>query len=149
MTYTPSGYYRDFLPKEVYELYKNKYWSNHSYTDSVQNENYIKHLEELGINRKIVAEKYGLKPLKNIKIPEYAHKEFQVIKDKYRDIRDHNEYFITKDKEYVCIFSRYYNDDDTETILDKGYCLIEPIYNTDDKTFIKKVPKRIVKHRYY
>jgi hypothetical protein len=139
--YSPKGYYKEFLPKEVYDLYKDEYWSNHTYLWDL---NKIDDLLQIGHNRKIIAEKYKLKKLGNKKIPQYATKEF-IVNDKHsyiKDMRDHNEYFITENKNYVCIFSRYYNDVDTKTILENGYEEIEPIYNIKDKSFIKIIPKK-------
>jgi hypothetical protein len=57
------------------------------------------------------------------------------------DIRDHIEYYKCKDKSIICIFSQgISNDDETlQLIYSHGYTMIEPLYSTDQKTFMKKI----------
>jgi hypothetical protein len=56
--------------------------------------------------------------------------------------KDHPEYYTDTDKNIVSVFSKYIADDDTETLelIEKsGYKKINPIYNLDQKTFIKVI----------
>jgi hypothetical protein len=55
--------------------------------------------------------------------------------------RDHTEYYKTKDKEIVSIFSMYEEDKYVLDCIEKsGYKIIEPIYEKNQKTFIKVIP---------
>ena len=58
--------------------------------------------------------------------------------------KDHMEYYTDIDKNIVSVFSKYITDDDTETLelIEKsGYKRINPIYDLDQKTFIKVIQK--------
>ena len=59
--------------------------------------------------------------------------------------KDHPEYYTDTDKNIVSVFSVYINDNNTELLelIEKsGYKQIDPIYDLDQKTFIKVITKQ-------
>ena len=137
-------YYRDLLPKSIYTLYKDTYWSNHQYSNKFSLE-HLEQLNEMVKNREIIAERYGLKK-RITKFPQKynIHVSINPPNRKYNDYheyyRDHIEYYKDNDNHIISIFSMYCNNEDLINLIQQnGYQIIEPIYNKDQKTFIKKI----------
>ena len=68
--------YKDLLPQEVYNIYKDCYWANHSYSNCSQDEIY--NIKELGENRAGIAEVFKLKKY-NPRMPKYVWYQFEGI----------------------------------------------------------------------
>jgi len=130
----PTGYYSDFIPYEVYDIFKGNYWCNFTYSKYPFQ---ISELIQLGINRKIIAERYNLKKINYNKLPQY------VLKDTNNETNDHNEYFYiiqNGKKKWVCITSPNYNNEhNTQKLIERGYILIEPIYTLSVSNSFMKV----------
>jgi len=144
----PLGKYRDLLPKEIYNLFKDTYWGNHQY----HHENEKAELYELIENRINIANRYNLK--KNTCITKIAKKylkemalsdiERKYINDYgiFMKYRDHPEYYKTKDDNIISIFSQHFTEEELEATIKAGYQLVEPIYNKNQKTLLKVIYKR-------
>lgn len=67
------GCFGDLLPKHIYKIYCDVYWSNHRYTTQEKEK-----LEELIKNREIIAERYELKK-RTTNIPKKYYKNIMVV----------------------------------------------------------------------
>ena len=123
------------------------YWGNHR-TDKYE----LEDLKEICKNRDELVEIFNIKSYYRKPIPKRKIKEVVVLEQ--RDIfgnildtcygRDHIEYYLTKEKQILAVFSMYVKDDDNQTldlIKSKGYKEFKPIYWKDQKTFIKLIYK--------
>ena len=80
---------------------------------------------------------YQKKSYTNRKMREWVEDYANIMKHK-----DHTEYYTDNDNNIVSVFSKYIRDNNIEILelIEKsGYKQINPIYSTDQKTFIKVI----------
>ena len=128
---------RERLLSNYPELFSQTYWAGGNYYDS--------RLEEeisICMNRDVIAETYKLKKLlpKDKTNQKFAH-YFKVLDTESvneKDLRDHIEYYKTKDNNIVCIFSNYgYYEPHHIIFTAHGYNRIKPVYGSDCISYMK------------
>ena len=155
-------YYRELLTDNIYNLFKDTYWANHQISNA-RTEDKIKILVK---NREEIANRYKLKKrlcyskiakkyLNKICIIDDKEKERRIVNNygrryeyeylfnygNFMMYRDHTEYYLTENGDIVSIFSEHCSLDELKFIENNDYIEIEPIYNEDQKTFIKVIKK--------
>ena len=155
-------YYRELLTDNIYNLFKDTYWANHQISNA-RTEDKIKILVK---NREEIANRYKLKKrlcyskiakkyLNKICIIDDKEKERRIVNNygrryeyeylfnygNFMMYRDHTEYYLTENGDIVSIFSQHRSLDELKFIENNDYIEIEPIYNEDQKTFIKVIKK--------
>lgn len=66
--------------------------------------------------------------------------DFGYYREGFNYARDHTEYYLDNDGNTISIFSIWEDTEMIEKILQNGYIEIEPIYDLNQKTFIKVIP---------
>lgn len=128
-----------------HKIFSNCYWGYFR-----TNKYELETLKEICKNRDELVETFNIKSYITKSIPKQKIKE--VVIEKQTDIfgnildtslkRDHIEYYITKQKQILSVFSMFINDDDKELldlIQKRGYREFKPIYWKDQKTFVKLI----------
>jgi hypothetical protein len=114
------------------KIFERSYWGRYTQELEIEREQVIR----VGLNRNKFVEMYNIKSIR-CKVARKKETEFEVIINGH-DVRDHIEYYMTKDKQTVSLFSTDCIDDNKHKILlDKGYLLFDPLYTMSDKTYIK------------
>lgn len=134
------------------KIYKDVCWGNHRLTENDLGEDRNpcnKNFLSVVVNRDKFVTDYNIdRHYSTARNHVRIRREFAIkrnAEDQHspsNDIRDHVEHYKCNDKSIICIFSQYVRDDDDETlhiIYSNGYTMIQPLYSTDDKTFMKKI----------
>jgi hypothetical protein len=90
------GYYKDLLPKNIYNIYCNTYWGNHQYTREEDKEELYKLIK----NREILVDLFNIKK-RTTNIPKKYYKNIMVI--------DYKEYEKYKNSKTNIDFAKKYN----------------------------------------
>jgi len=123
------------------KLYSNVYWGNNRF-----NINDHEHYQSIFENRNTFKTQYYIKSA-CLRLNKKIRARAQILTNDGKfdwgsiypdDIRDHIEYYKTEDGKILTIFSRDVIDDDLHNhILGHGYTLIDPLYDTSQKTYLK------------
>jgi len=138
-------YYYKYTNPKNHKIFNYCYWGKFR-TDKYE----LERLKEIAKNRDELVEIFSIKSYKYSSFPKWVIKQVVIedCKDSWgeiRDIRDHIEYYNTKEGDILAVFSKYIRDDDKDLdlIKEKGYLEFKPIYWSDQKTFVKLIGKRI------
>jgi hypothetical protein len=138
---------RAFTYTKYPKVYEDSYWGSHRFINREGQQLSEKDLVLIE-NRNRFKEEYNLKSYYDLgsKVFYYNHlkKDCEVYeKEGSYDRRDHIEYYKDTNKNVIIIFSMWVgeNQELINKILEKGYVMIEPLYATDQKTFMKKLYK--------
>jgi len=120
-----------------YSKFPKKYWKELIIADFIELEHRISYI---GVNSHTGEPHHWYPSYVKKRMREWIENHSNIMRHK-----DHPEYYTDTDKNMVSVFSKYIRDDDTEVLelIEKsGYKQIAPIYNLDQKTFIKVIYKR-------